>query len=213
MASLKQLEAAGAALFEDEKVDKEKLFPVGKGSALEQRRINYRNAQRAYAKALASTDAPAWIVTDLVTLGSPLGRADMLLSRSPEQFELRKRRREFPSCPPFFEFWAQSAKHFSYPSAAAVRIPHHGSPFAPTVWTNILFPTRALLFGDPIAGECEPHFGPGVKDVLLPNEGLAFQHSDYWKDSGTGLSVEAIAEIRSALNLANKDEQASAEDS
>lgn len=194
-----------AALTHLEKVGAE-LLSMPDGAERNQMVDAWRNAQRNYRRALAGQAEPLWLVSDLVTLGSPLGKADILLSKSAEQFETRKERREFPTCPPKYEFWAQNVKQFSYPRAGKTRIPHHGSPFGPTVWSNAYFPTQWLVLGDPIAGAVGPHFGPGIVDHKLPNKPLRFQHLDYWAQGEDAVAKEAIAALRKALNLRDLDD-------
>jgi hypothetical protein len=196
LARLTALEEAGAAL-------------LGAGPQQDAwARISYRNAQRAYRRVLvaAADSDPVWLVSDLVTLGSPLGKADLLLADDAAAFNIRKARREFPSCPPAYEYWAEDAKQFSYPRGKGQRIPHHAAPFAPTVWTNHYFPTSLLVLGDPIAGAASPHFGPGVEDVPLKHRFLRFEHLDYWAGTGPDTPSEAVRALRKALNIRDQDE-------
>lgn len=44
-----------------------------------------------------------WLVTDFVTLGSPLAHAPFLMARKSEDFDRKRREREFPICPPVLE--------------------------------------------------------------------------------------------------------------
>ena len=44
-----------------------------------------------------------WLITDLVTLGSPLAHADFLLAESTKEMDERILRWEFPTCPPVRE--------------------------------------------------------------------------------------------------------------
>ncbi|MBD2842784.1 hypothetical protein [Erythrobacter rubeus] len=205
MHALDTLEDAGAALFLHDKQD-DRLVPITPAEGLEEKRAHYRDLQREYRRALAGQPDPLWLVSDLVTLGSPLGRANVLLADSEEAFALRKERRELPSDPPEYEYWAKDVKQFSYPRAASHRTPHHAAPFAPVVWSNIYFPARLLFAGDPVAGPCAPHFGPGIRDVELPNDGLRFQHLDYWKEGNAPAEQAAIAALRHALNLRDLSE-------
>ncbi|MBV7265043.1 hypothetical protein [Erythrobacter ani] len=209
MQTLDSVESAGAALYSPNKRD-DTLAAITPAEGLCEKRRSYRDRQREYRRELAAQEDPLWLVSDLVTLGSPLGRANVLLADSEESFARRKERREFPSTPPAFEYWAKDVKQFTYPRAAPHRVPHHAAPFAPTVWTNIYFPTRYLFAGDPIAGPCAPHFGPGILDVELPNQGMRFQHLDYWHEADSPAAQAAIAALRKALNLRDLDEGAEA---
>jgi hypothetical protein len=127
-----------------------------------------------------------WRITDLVTLGSPLAHAEVLLAASKEVFKEGIRQREFPVCPPKDEdardrghlgriFEDKDGPHY-------VRILHHGAPFAVTRWTNLYFP------GDIIGGPVARLFGHGIRDVELcvaPRGWLdrlipARSHTRYW---------------------------------
>jgi hypothetical protein len=195
---LTALEKAGAVL---------EAARRGGDSALEETALPaWRNAQRAYRRALAGVPEAPWLVSDLVTLGSPLGKADLLLADDAAAFERRKNRREFPVDPPLFEYWSERNRQFSYPEGKGARIPHHAAPFAPTVWTNHWFPTSLLVLGDPISGPVARHFGAGVKDVKLPGKRLRFQHLDYWTRTPAQETTPAVEALRQALNLRDLDE-------
>lgn len=192
--ALSALETAGANLLDAQGED-----------ATASARTQYRNAQRAYRRTLAEGESPVWLVSDLITLGSPLGKADILLADDEQAFDQKKKRRDYPTSPPVYEYRNARYDRFSYPAEAkAGRIPHHGAVFAPTVWTNHYFPTFALVLGDPISGAVGQHFGRGVKDVGLPLERTRFQHLDYWK--GSKPSSEAVRRLRQALNFRDKEE-------
>lgn len=114
-------------------------------------------------------------------------------------------RRDYPTCPPVYEYRNQKYDRFSYPPEAKIgRLPHHGAVFAPSVWTNHFFTNFALVLGDPISGAVAPHFGRGVKDVRLPLVRGRFQHLDYWLRSKP--ASQAVARLRQALNLRDRDE-------
>ncbi|NJR80043.1 hypothetical protein [Sphingomonas corticis] len=167
----------------------------------------YRDCQRAYSAALSDADAP-WLVSDFVSLGSPLSKGDVLMSRDADAFELRKARREFPTCPPVSE---GAVGEFTFdPDHGGRRIPHHAAPFAPTVWTNIAFEHRLLFLGDVVAGPVRALFGSGIRDIVLP-AGSRFRHLDYWKGSSAdvaGAVPAALAALRRALNLRGESERA-----
>ncbi len=164
-------------------------------------RSRYRDAQRSYAAALANAEMPIWIVSDLVTLGSPLSKADILIGRNAEDLRKRISRREIPICPPALEE-ARAYGRFSYPVASDVRRPHHGAVFAPVVWTNLYYSHAFILFGDIISGPVRHLFGRGVLDVRLPiGSPPGFRHLDYWRGSENDPVPAAILALRNALNL------------
>jgi hypothetical protein len=168
----------------------------------------WRDAQRAYFSELSKlTDdkgKPLWLVSDFVTLGSPLSKADVLLGRDSKDLELRKARREMPTNPPWLE--KQEPPRFSYPTRAMSRAPHHGAVFAPTVWTNIYYPNVVGLVGDFISGQVAPRLGKGVRDVRVPIGFPWFRHLSYWAKPKLGRP--GIPALRRALNFRLRDEAA-----
>lgn len=187
---------------------------AGLGSA----RVAYRAAQRAYHAELAKptpagaqvAGPPVWLVSDFVTLGNPLSKADVLLAKDADAFELRKARREYPSTPPWLEKDDLKNKRyrFSHPADEPVRIPHHAAVFAPVVWTNIYFDNLLLVFGDIISGPVRDLFGRGVLDVRLRIGAPLFRHLDYWKDDGKPPAAPWLRALRRAVNLKRQDDAA-----
>ena len=190
--ALDQLETAGRTLRNWGSED-------GSGDA----RTAYRDAQRVYAGILAAGDHPVWLVSDLITLGSPLSKAEILLARDAGDFGDRRERREFPACPPIYETATDGKlEQFSYPVGADSRRPHHAALFGPVVWTNVYVPNRLIFFGDIVSGPVRDLFGAGVADVHLPiGSPPGFRHLDYWKLPVEGAASPAINALRRALNL------------
>ena len=127
-----------------------------------------------------------WLITDLITVGSPLAHASLLLAHGAADLERRKLERELPAAPPVREDGA----HFSYVRQTpnvngqrlSARVIDHAGVFATTVWTNLYFPCRFLLFGDLIGGEVAPVFGAGVTDIAVKTK-VRFgwlAHTEYW---------------------------------
>lgn len=135
----------------------------------------------------------AWRITDLVTIGSPLAHASMLLGRSARDFAQRLARREAPACPP-----TRDDKGYGYGAPFPVMLGakrfsplylHHAAAFAVTRWTNLYFPARFGLFGDIVGGPVAPVMGAGVLDLpvtvgkwkgLLARSWLS--HTNYWSE-------------------------------
>lgn len=154
----------------------------------------WRAAQSALYEHLRDTrgpdGAPLWLISDLVTLGSPLAHAPSLLADTPEAFAEMLARREVAACPPQFEIFGDGARRFSYcrapgqadDSDAGPRAPHNSAVFAATRWSNIFFPMQGLLRGDLIGGPVAPVFGPGVEDIAAraPYQGGWFPHMHYF---------------------------------
>ncbi|WP_155918421.1 hypothetical protein [Marmoricola sp. URHB0036] len=123
-----------------------------------------------------------WLVTDLITVGSPLTHAADLWRSKAAEFPRRVTEGEFPVCPPIGEFQhseRQRARQNQAIPTGADSVPicfyrkvnegpliaHEASLFASTRWTNLYIPMRWWLGGDPVGGPLLPIFGPGVKDV------------------------------------------------
>jgi hypothetical protein len=138
-----------------------------------------------------------WLISDFVTLGSPLAHGMLLMAHTNEEFQARKRQRELPTCPPVLD-----KKGYSYSSPVTYKVGdkkftplvlHHAAPFAVTQWTNIFFPAPLGLFGDLIGGPLRPVFGSGVMDVAVTSQlwaGLAkytpWVHTLYWEREPPG---------------------------
>ena len=135
----------------------------------------YRALQNECREELNALGNP-WIVSDFVSLGSPLTHADFLMARDRDTLETAKQKRILPTCPPMLEHDGKTKlRHFTYRSRtvddegdskdpAAPRVPHHGAPFAYTRWTNIYSPLRWVLVGDIVSGPLGHLFGLTRKD-------------------------------------------------
>jgi hypothetical protein len=151
-------------------------------------RTEYRRRQTALAALLReeSERGPRrWIVSDLVTMGSPLARTDVLTPRAASGGRQDPHRRvgsgELSACPPPAG-WADAGAAGAF---AAVR------------WTNLWF------VNDAVAGPVAGHLGAGVEDVDLggpcgvPAFGTADRHARYWLpatdgDADSGLSTALL---------------------
>jgi hypothetical protein len=151
--------------------------------------------------------APRWLVTDFVTIGSPLTYAPILMAESAADFNERAQLRELPVCPPDrsrHDNAGQFAVHLHYEAAVGEKdrrmILHHAAQFAATRWTNFFFRD------DPIGGPLANVFGYGIKDIEVDPEDLCLDaarwyrplsgfhlHSSYWPKS------HCIPQLRSIL--------------
>jgi uncharacterized protein YndB with AHSA1/START domain len=134
-----------------------------------------------------------WLVSDLVTVGSPLSMADFLMARDRADFDAAVAARDLPVCPPVTEDVAVGDavhRRISFDTGGRTRdgstqpkvtFLHHAAAFGATRWTNLHFPTR-LVKGDPIGGAVAPLFGHWVRDVALPLPARKrrFLHGCYW---------------------------------
>ena len=124
---------------------------------------SFQKAQAAARMELNRTGNP-WIVSDFVTLGSPLTHAEFLMVRDRERLADAKRQRILPTCPPTLEYDGTTKNHhFTYRSPEvkglgkddvleSARIPHHAALFAYTRWSNVYSPHSLIAWGDIISG-------------------------------------------------------------
>ncbi|MBP2236317.1 hypothetical protein J2Z31_002831 [Sinorhizobium kostiense] len=185
-------------------------------------------AQQALCRKELNAQGNPWIVSDFVTLGSPLAHAEFLLAYDKPALRKAQERRILPTCPPTLEYDATTKKrHMSYRTdddAAAPRLPHHAALFAFTRWTNIYSRHRAILWGDIISGPVGKQFDlavngrtfSGIRDIAVmpePKDGTVgwkfwppfFTHTKYWtlpRRWSAGAAVpHHISELRKALKL------------
>ena len=160
-----------------------------------------------------------WLVTDFITLGSPLAHADFLLSRSNARFQERKAQREYPECPPIDDrggvfysrrYTVEDGWYTLRESPRNALVAHHGAPFAVTRWSNAYFP-RWLFFGDLVGGPLAPKFGRGIRDVAVRAQSLRrrsvrdifpWAHSHYWRLDPEASAIGQLEE--EALRLEKK---------
>lgn len=166
---------------------------------------DFQAGQSAYFDELKQVGHP-WLVTDFVTMGSPLAHGVLLLARTPEEFQRKKTEREFPTCPPTLESIlvgpGEYEPKFTF-QRDAVFFPHHAAVFGPTRWTNLYFPCVATVRGDVVGGPVSPAFGPGVRDVKVETrqQGGFVTHTLYWSPSDEPAGNGHIAALRTAVRL------------
>ncbi|MEM7569372.1 MAG: hypothetical protein AAF337_06215 [Pseudomonadota bacterium] len=211
--AFKALERLGLDLLgrgEDPEIDRDKRAP-------------YRDAQRSLFQALRADKECLWRVSDLVTIGSPLSKASVLLAADDTLFEELKDRRDLPTAPPAYEAAFPGATfktQFTYGKKES-RKTHHAAPFGPVVWTNIYVPHEYLLRGDIISGTVHNQLGPAIADVEVPIDGTAdptgswletlfgqnIRHTHYWSLDKGSFSETSLKAVRRALNLRGKTEE------
>src|SRR5262249_15777257 len=193
----------------------------------------YYEAQRRLRVGLAARPAPLaddpqtspdprWLITDFVTLGSPLAHAEFLIAASAEDLARRKFERELPQSPPLREeldpkvfrvaratgklpvgpdFKTSKLISFPPPSAPHVWELHHAAPFAVVRWINV-YDTASLVFrGDIIGGPLAKPFGPAIIDIDLKSlrgQSHSFTHTKYWEIDGEPIHLDVL---RAAVNL------------
>jgi hypothetical protein len=160
----------------------------------------YQQAQFALGNTLRANGCP-WLVTDFITLGSPLAHAEVLMAVDREDLHSKQAERELPTCPPQLE-----ASRFSYPAAGKVRKLHYAAVFGPTRWSNVYFPAQAIVRGDIIGGPLRNVFGPGVRDCPVTTTiwGGFLSHTLYWTPESTQTTGEHIQVLQRVINLLNE---------
>ena len=146
-----------------------------------------------------------WLVTDLITVGSPLTYAALLLADGSVDLAEKMALRELPTCPPdrskhvnkgrFTVSLAEEASRFINYSILG-----HQAPFAITRWTNMFFSN------DPIGGSLKGVFLRGIKErELTPVRWRPMAaHVSYWKTRNhraVTAAADSIQWIRQILTL------------
>jgi hypothetical protein len=177
----------------------------------------YRTLQQQLFSQLCQ-DAPAgnWLISDFISLGSPLTYADFLLFDNEEQFRQRKLDREYPTSPP-----VPDNRHFYYSEAGQYFL-HHAAVFAPVRWTNLYMQHRRFYKGDIISGPVSRLFSyqnatnpediqaptdignTPIQEIELPWRDIynGFCHTRYWEKSSTKPGVPShLQQLRKALSI------------
>jgi hypothetical protein len=122
----------------------------------------YLSAQRQLWVEQRLNGSP-WLISDLITVGSPLAHADVLIARGFQDLADRQTRFGMTTSPPTPDSssvrWS-SEETYSFQSPYGGRILGATAPFAVTRWHALWF--KADLF----AGPLHPLFGPGIHDVM-----------------------------------------------
>lgn len=213
---------AGAFEAESEAV-KQPGPKVSRGQAVDE----FQQAQHRLWREHRRVGTP-WLVTDFITLGSPLAHAELLLEDPHISLEQRRQERELPTCPPTSggepAHYGENRNTLQDGQVGTwyFRIPNHGAVFTGTRWTNLYFPHRKLVLGDVVGGPLAEVFGAGVRDVAVRPSTPGWvphtlaSHVMYWKrdpdttpeakdarkarDRRTG-TKDAVTALRSALQL------------
>jgi hypothetical protein len=149
-----------------------------------------------------------WLVTDFLTMGSPLAHALLLMADDPDSCKLKMEQYEYPCCPLGGRDSPYYGQQYQMAGDGGIRnlsIPHHGAAFSSVRWTNLYFPYRWLVLGDLVAGKLNSVFGKGIRDIpVTPPKGkfldrTLLSHIRYWTvRQGGSNSLEAL---RKALRL------------
>ena len=130
----------------------------------------YREAQIDVWKAVRKQGNP-WLITDLITLGTPMYFADLLFTRSRDQFNDMIKTAELPICPPRnHDLMPQGPEpervNYVWPNQGR-QVLSHTAPFAVVRWTNMFFEPENGWSGDWFGGRLRPLFGKGILDIPI----------------------------------------------
>lgn len=176
----------------------------------------YRDAQRDLWQGVRENGNP-WLITDLITLGSPMYFADRLYTKNYRQFRQRVKATEFPTCPPEsdpaeYNNIHHTKRYYSYRDRTGRRVLYHGALFAVVRWTNMWFPAHLWFFGDWFGGPLAPLYGPGIMDIRLKNKRFwprfwtrfpAVAHARYFRYPKDQSNESATTRLRDAMGLAS----------
>lgn len=200
-AGLRELEEAAQDLLAAEGTPEEGRF-----------RDAFRDAQRDLWIGLR-LDGNPWLITDLITLGSPMYFADRLYTRDYDDFAQRVERWELPTNPPQdegadYNNINHTTRWFSWKHESGRRMLYHGAPFAVTRWTNMWFPAHRGFFGDWFGGSLAPLYGPGITDIALlgnrpKSRWPALAHAMYFAFPNDVSEGSVTAQLRAAMDLAS----------
>lgn len=151
-----------------------------------------------------------WLVSDFVSIGTPMYMADQLMTRNRSDFNLAVKRRHIATCPPQPDERVDTANRpdktlYSY-GYNGKRVLYHAAPFAATCWTNIYFPTYLWFFGDWFGNPLGKLFGHGIRDVKLTKSGWrglfpALAHIFYFSTPAYREPGSATYELQQAMDL------------
>ena len=177
----------------------------------------YREAQRALWRGIRENGNP-WLITDLITLGSPMNFADRLYTKNYPSFQQRVKATEFPTCPPQsdpadYNNIHHTLRYYSYEDKrTGRRVLYHGAPFAVVRWTNMWFPAHLSFFGDWFGGPLAPLYGSGIMDIKLQNVWFrprfwtvfpAVAHARYFSYPKDLSRNSATTHLRDSMDLAS----------
>ena len=145
-----------------------------------------------------------WIVTDFITLGSPLTHAPLLMADGNSaatlaaSFKRKRAERELPQDPA----WPVGGDGTMIFRVSADRaFLHSAALFGLTRWTNLYFPLRATVLGDVVGGEVRSSFGPGIFDqqIEMGNFPSITAHTHYFDTSDR--NATHLTALRAAVDL------------
>lgn len=160
----------------------------------------YHKLQKLLFDEIKSLGNP-WLISDFITLGSPLCHGDYIMAKDYEEFDRRTNYRELPLSPPKIEVKRQGneivkdyEKAISYMDSIKnqsegevdLRIINHSSQFSFIRWNNIYFKN------DYVGGDLSFYFGKGIQNHCFVAKGGFLKqnlpcdsHTNYWDKEQT----------------------------
>lgn len=128
---------------------------------------DFRNKQRQLWQENRKQGNP-WLITDFITLGTPMYMADQLYTKNRKDFDSKIKLRHLATCPPQPDLPGSTPNQtlYTYPYNNGPVL-YHAAPFALVRWTNMWFPAHFSFFGDWFGGPLRPLFGNGILDIKL----------------------------------------------
>lgn len=149
----------------------------------------FRDLQRDVSRAIAKP-AGGWLISDFVTMGSPLTHGEFLLARDRSELERAKQEGLVATCPPLPDPTDKSIL-YKPPGPNGKPVARHSALFSAVRWSNIHDQHKLVLTGDIVSGPVTENFGDGIADHnvrIVKKRGLfgrVFTHLSYWSDVAT----------------------------
>jgi hypothetical protein len=171
----------------------------------------YATDQAKLREALAASKPRRWVISDFVTLGSPIAHSAFLTHDDADSVKLGLKERMLSASPPRPDAPNNSMFYFTDDGNPW---PHHAAVFAAVRWTNIFDYAPFPAFGDVVSGAVDKaQFGPGVRNQRVeirrgrvPLWSRRVTHTVYWRlTNGTWKKPDDhVLKLRAALNLLGK---------
>jgi hypothetical protein len=127
----------------------------------------FREAQFEVWKNLRRQGNP-WLITDFISVGTPMYMADLLLSKNRDEFHKLVKTAGIPQCPPrngFDPVEGEVSEPGDYAwNNRGREVLTHSAPFAVVRWTNMFFRAENGWNGDWFGDALRPLFGNGIVD-------------------------------------------------
>jgi hypothetical protein len=170
---------------------------------------DFRDGQRKLWQEIRKLGNP-WLITDFITVGTPMYMADQLMTRNRADFDSKISLRQIATCPPQPDLVGPTLGKtlYTYPYNGSSVI-YHAAPFAVVRWTNMWFPAALGFFGDWFGGPLQFLFGNGILDVPLsgnrPKRYLpALAHSLYFRFPSDESANSVTTVLHDAMDLNSK---------